>query len=146
MPLNGKDSERRSGEKKGSGANRREWPPREADEGEKNGKGRGRKKANAGAVGSFNGRADQVGSARRSYTAEYKVNRSGELLDFLLAKCDTSRNNVKTLLSGHFVLINGSVVTRHNFMLAKDDEVKISKYPIRKGKRGTGRSRNGGFH
>ena len=79
MPLNGKDSERRSGEKKGSGANRRERPPREADEGEKNGKGRGRKKANAGAVGSFNGRADKGGSARRSYTAEYKVNRSGEM-------------------------------------------------------------------
>ena len=136
MPLNGKDSERRSGEKKGSGANRRERPPREADEGEKNGKGRGRKKANAGAVGSFNGRADKGGSARRSYTAEYKVNRSGELLDFLLAKCDTSRNNVKTLLSGHFVLINGSVVTRHNLMLAKDDEVKISKYPIRDGEKG----------
>ena len=35
MPLNGKDSERRSGEKKGNGANRRERPPREADEGEK---------------------------------------------------------------------------------------------------------------
>lgn len=64
------------------------------------------------------------------------MNRSGELLDFLLAKCDTSRNNVKTLLSGHFVLINGSVVTRHNLMLAKDDEVKISKYPIREGEKG----------
>ncbi len=48
MPLNGKDSERRSGEKKGNGANRRERPPREADEGEKNGKGHGRKKSERG--------------------------------------------------------------------------------------------------
>ena len=67
----------------------------------------------------------------RTYTAEYKVNRSGALLEFLLAKLGTSRNNVKALLSGRFVLINGSVATRHDFPLAKDDEVKISKYPIR---------------
>lgn len=64
------------------------------------------------------------------YTAEYKVNRSGELLEFLLAKCNTSRNNVKALLTKRLVLVNGSVATRHDFMLAKDDEVKISKYPV----------------
>lgn len=63
-------------------------------------------------------------------TAIYKVNRSDELLTFLLAKCNTSRNNVKMLLSNHQVLVNGSVVTQYNLMLAKDDEVKISKKPI----------------
>lgn len=63
-------------------------------------------------------------------TAIYKVNRSDELLSFLLAKCNTSRNNVKMLLSNHQVLVNGSVVTQYNLMLAKDDEVKISKKPI----------------
>lgn len=63
-------------------------------------------------------------------TAIYKVNRSDELLAFLLAKCNTSRNNVKMLLSNHQVLVNGSVVTQYNLMLAKDDEVKISKKPI----------------
>ena len=31
------------------------------------------------------------------YTAVYKVNRSDELLEFLLRKCNTSRNNVKSL-------------------------------------------------
>ena len=52
-------------------------------------------------------------------------------MEFLLEKCHTSRNNVKSLLSGHFVLVNGSPVSRHDFLLAKDDEVKLSKYPVR---------------
>ncbi len=63
-------------------------------------------------------------------TAIYKVNRSDELLTFLLNKCKTSRNNVKNLLTNHQVLVNGSVVSQYNFMLAKDDEIKISKRPI----------------
>ena len=61
------------------------------------------------------------------YLGEYKVNRSDELLEFLLRKCNTSRNNVKALLTRRQVLVNGSVVTQYNFPLAKDDEVKISK-------------------
>lgn len=68
------------------------------------------------------------------YTASYKVNRSDELLEFLLRKCNTSRNNVKSLLVRRQVLVNGSVVTQYNFALAKDDEVKISKRPIKDGK------------
>lgn len=67
----------------------------------------------------------------RVYTAEYRVERSGVLMEFLLEKCHTSRNNVKSLLSGHFVQVNGSPVSRHDFLLAKDDEVKLSKYPVR---------------
>lgn len=68
------------------------------------------------------------------YTAVYKVNRSDELLEFLLRKCGTSRNNVKALLVRRQVLVNGSVVTQYNFPLAKDDEVKLSKRPIKEGK------------
>lgn len=64
-------------------------------------------------------------------TASYKVNRSEELLTFLLNKCNTSRNNVKSLLTNHQVLVNGSVVTQYNLMLAKDDEIKISKRPLK---------------
>jgi 23S rRNA pseudouridine1911/1915/1917 synthase len=64
------------------------------------------------------------------YTASFKVNKSDELLEFLLRKCKTSRNNVKTLLSRRQVLVNGSVVTQFNFPLAKDDEVKISKESV----------------
>ena len=67
------------------------------------------------------------------YTATYKVNRSDELLEFLLKKCNTSRNNVKSLLVRRQVLVNGSVVTQYNFPLAKDDEVKLSKTPVREG-------------
>lgn len=65
------------------------------------------------------------------FTAIYTVKRSDELLNFLLVKCNTSRNNVKNLLSHKQVLVNGSVVSQFNFPLAKDDEVKISKNPIK---------------
>lgn len=68
------------------------------------------------------------------YTATYKVNRSDELMEFLLRKCNTSRNNVKSLLVRKQVLVNGSVVTQYNFPLAKDDEVKISKRPVKDGR------------
>ena len=64
------------------------------------------------------------------FTATYKVNHSMELLDFMLSKSKTSRNNVKSLLTSKKVLVNGSVVTQYNFMLAKDDEIKISKHSI----------------
>lgn len=66
------------------------------------------------------------------YTHIFKVNRSGELLNFLLNKINTSRNNVKSILSNRQVLVNGAVITQFNFMLAKDDEVKIAKKPIAK--------------
>lgn len=63
-------------------------------------------------------------------TAVYKVQRSDELLEFLFKKIKNSRNNIKMLLSNHQILVNGVVVTRYDFSLAKDDEVKISKKPI----------------
>ncbi|MBQ7323310.1 MAG: RluA family pseudouridine synthase [Clostridia bacterium] len=67
------------------------------------------------------------------YTAIFKVNRSDELMEFLLRKCGTSRNNVKSLLVRKQVLVNGSVVTQYNFPLAKDDEVKLSRKPVKDG-------------
>ena len=67
------------------------------------------------------------------YTAVYKVNRSDELLEFLLRKCNTSRNNVKSLLVRRQVLVNGRVVTQYNYVLAKDDEVKLAKRPVKDG-------------
>lgn len=65
------------------------------------------------------------------YTAKFTVKKSDTLLEFLLNKCNTSRNNVKNLLVNKHVLVNGSVVSQHNFPLSKDDEIKISKNPIR---------------
>ena len=61
------------------------------------------------------------------YLGQYKVSRSDELLEFLLRKCNTSRNNVKAFLTRRQVLVNGSLVTQYDFPLAKDDEVKICK-------------------
>ena len=67
------------------------------------------------------------------YTAIYKVQRSDTLMEFLLRKCGTSRNNVKSLLVRKQVLVNGMVVTQYDFPLAKDDEVKLSKKPVKDG-------------
>lgn len=67
------------------------------------------------------------------YTATYKVGYSDTLLTFLLKKCATSRNNVKSLLAKRQVLVNGGVVTQFDFPLAKDDEVKISKTSVQGG-------------
>ena len=64
------------------------------------------------------------------YTYSYKVNHSSELLEFLLSKMNTSRNNVKNILKSKMVLINGNVVTQYNYPLSKDDEVKIAKKPV----------------
>ena len=68
------------------------------------------------------------------YTATFKAKKSEELLSFLLDKMNTSRNNVKNILSNHQVLVNGNVVTQFNFLLGREDEVKISKNPIREDK------------
>ena len=64
------------------------------------------------------------------YTATYKVNRSDTLLEFLLRKCNTSRNNVKSLLARRQIVVNGMAVTQFDFPLAKDDEVKIAKTSV----------------
>lgn len=68
---------------------------------------------------------------RSQYLSVYKVQRSDELLEFLLKKQNASRNNVKALLSRCQVLVNGSVVTQYNFALAKDDEIKIARESVR---------------
>ena len=66
------------------------------------------------------------------YTAQYKIGRSTELLEFLLQKQgrDMSRNSIKSLLSQHKVLVNGKVVSQFDYPLAKDDEVKILYYDL----------------
>ena len=61
-----------------------------------------------------------------AYTARYTVPRSDTLLAFLLKKCKQSRNNVKALLSGGKVLVNGRAEKQFDFPLAKDDEIKIA--------------------
>lgn len=67
------------------------------------------------------------------YTSSFTVKRSDELLAFLLARFEgkLSRNSVKKLLSDRKVLVNGSMTTQFNYPLAKDDEVRIAKNPVR---------------
>ena len=74
------------------------------------------------------GRVESRGKNNHTaYLSIHKVQRSDTLLEFLLAKCNTSRNNVKALLSRRQVLVNGSVVTQFDFALAKDDEVRVAR-------------------
>ena len=69
-------------------------------------------------------------NTKMDYSYIFKVNKSDELLTFLLSKINTSRNNVKSLLTNKQVLVNGVVITQFNFVLAKEDEVKIAKKPV----------------
>lgn len=63
----------------------------------------------------------------------FKVHEECELLEFLFAKFpNLSRNAVKSILSGHFVAVNGAPVSQYNLKLSKDDEVIVSKQRISK--------------
>ena len=64
---------------------------------------------------------------------EFKVHDECELLDFLFAKFPKlSRNAVKSILSGHYVSVNGAPVSQYNLKLSKDDVVIVSKQRISK--------------
>lgn len=64
---------------------------------------------------------------------EFKVHEECELLSFLFSKFpNLSRNSVKSILSGHFVAVNGAPVSQYNLKLSKDDVVIVSKQRISK--------------
>ena len=64
---------------------------------------------------------------------EFKVHDECELLEFLFAKFPKlSRNAVKSILSGHYVSVNGAPVSQYNLKLSKDDVVIVSKQRISK--------------
>lgn len=66
------------------------------------------------------------------YTYSFVVPRSDFLLEFLLRKLSgMSRNSVKSLLSSRKILVNGRPVTQFDYPLAKDDEIKVAKGPVR---------------
>ena len=64
---------------------------------------------------------------------EFKVHGECELLEFLFSKFPKlSRNAVKSILSGHYVSVNGAPVSQFNLKLSKDDVVIVSKQRISK--------------
>lgn len=64
---------------------------------------------------------------------EFNVHEDCELLQFLFTKfSNLSKNAVKSILSGHYVAVNGAPVTQFNLKLAKDDVVIVSKQRIAK--------------
>ena len=64
------------------------------------------------------------------YTHEFNVKKSQELFEFLFEKLGTSRNNIKALLTRNQISVNGSPTSQYNYMLAKEDVVRISKKPL----------------
>lgn len=68
---------------------------------------------------------------------EYTVKNNEELLSFLInTLSNTSRNNIKKILSSHCVGVNGSPVSQYNYQLYKGDKVIISKSPLKSRKEG----------
>jgi len=63
-------------------------------------------------------------------TKSFKVKNSTTLLNFLIEHLNTSRNNCKMLLTNHLIMVNGDVITKHDFNLAREDEIKILKNRI----------------
>lgn len=64
---------------------------------------------------------------------EFKVHEDCLLLDFLILKFPKlSRNAVKSLLSGHYVSVDGAPVSQYNLQLTKEDTVIVSKTRISK--------------
>ena len=62
---------------------------------------------------------------------EFQVHGECELLEFLFSKFPKlSRNAVKSILSGHYVSVNGAPVSQYNLKLSKDDVVIVSKQRI----------------
>lgn len=66
-------------------------------------------------------RANQgMGQKKRKQNkmTEFTVSERSGLLDFLLLKLsDKSRNNVKSLLTHEEVLIDGKIITKHDYIL-----------------------------
>lgn len=64
---------------------------------------------------------------------EFKVHEDCELLQFLYSKFPKlSKNAVKSILSGHYVSVDGAPVTQYNLKLTKEDTVIVSKQRISK--------------
>ena len=74
-----------------------------------------------------------TGKVNPNSIKEFKVKEECELLEFLFTKFPKlSRNAVKSILSGHYVAVNGAPVSQYNLKLSKDDVVIVSKQRISK--------------
>jgi 23S rRNA pseudouridine1911/1915/1917 synthase len=61
---------------------------------------------------------------------EMPVKGPHQLLEFLLANVNQSRNNIKSLLKNKKILVDGVVVTQFDYQLRPKQVVSISKYPM----------------
>lgn len=59
---------------------------------------------------------------------EFIVMEKSELLEFLYKNINKSKNNIKTLLKNNCVYVNEKCITKYNFILNKNDLLKIKLY------------------
>ncbi len=65
----------------------------------------------------------------------FEVKKSARLMDFLLEHLPfKSRNNIKSLLSRHLVLVNGAPVSQFDFEVVEGDIIEFSSAPVKKSK------------
>lgn len=63
----------------------------------------------------------------KQYNKEFVVTSESGLLDFLLLKMSNkSRNNAKSLLTHKEVLVDGEIITKHDYMLKVGQKIQIS--------------------
>lgn len=70
---------------------------------------------------------------KRVLLPSFEVKSSCLLIDFLLENIKgKSRNNIKSLLTRHQILVDGVPISQYNFVLSKGDIVMISPTPVKK--------------
>lgn len=58
------------------------------------------------------------------------VDKEIELLEYLKLNIKGSKNNIKSLLSKRLVLVNGNIITKHNYLLKVNDKLEIRNTEI----------------
>jgi 23S rRNA pseudouridine1911/1915/1917 synthase len=75
------------------------------------------------------------GHKRSNRQTQLNVVKPGELMKFLIEKMpDKSRNNIKSLLTHHQVLVDGQAVTQYNYPLQVGQEVTVNWALVREKK------------
>jgi len=65
-------------------------------------------------------------SLKGDHMKEETIEKESKLLDYLLSKfTKLSRNSVKNLLTNKQIVVNGKIVTKHDYMLVKGDKISF---------------------
>lgn len=71
------------------------------------------------------------GMKKETVLRTFVINKQTPLLEFLLANLNQSRNNCKSLLSHHKILVDGASVSQFDYLLQRKQILQITKEPVR---------------